>query len=98
MLRREAKENGNFLYSRKGSDWDCFRERAGIGIEAAAVKIDEQAVTIFRSAAERRNHANTDTSAGVRGDIQRVKFFRDFADSSVPFVGNVPSFFERFRY
>src|SRR6266851_8573066 len=97
MLWREAIENGNYLYSRKVSDRDCFRERAGIGIEAAAVKIDEQAVMFFWSDAERSNHANRDTSDGVSGDIHRIKFFRAFADSSLPSVGAGPALFERLR-
>src|SRR5260370_7958575 len=94
MLWREAIENGNYFYSGKISDGDCFRERAGVGIETAAVKIDEYAIAFFRGDGDGSNHANRDTSDGVSGDVHRIKFFRGFAHATLPLVAPRPALFE----
>ena len=65
VLGREAVENGNDLDLCEVGDGDGFGERAGIGVKAAAVQIDEDAAGIH--AGERGDDADGNAGEGALG-------------------------------
>ena len=87
MLGREAIEDGNYLCACKARDRDCLRQRARIGIEAAAVKVDQHAVAFFRRDRQRSDYAHGDAGDSVRRDPRWIEFLRRFANSCLPLVG-----------
>ncbi len=87
MLGREAVEDGDDASVGEISDGDGFREGAGVGVEAAAVEIDEYTVGVGRGGVRWGNVADGDAGDGGVGDVNREDGGGGFAGAGLPGVG-----------
>lgn len=69
MFWGEAVVDGDHFDFGEIPDGDAFDERAGVGIEAAAVKINKDETAICRGSFERRNDIRWNAGRGGRFDV-----------------------------
>lgn len=78
-------EDGDNLHSRQVGDGDGFGQGAGIGIEAAAVKVDENAVG--NHSGDRRHDADGNTGDDAALYAGRIDLAIGFTRTGLPCVG-----------
>ena len=94
MLGREAVQHRDYFYSGEIGDGNGFGKRAGIGIESAAMEIDENAIALLRRNFKRSDDTYGNACDRVRHNIYRIEFLRLLADSCLPFIGANAALFE----
>ena len=85
MLGGEAVEDGDDAGVGEVGDRDGLGEGAGIGVEAAAVNVDENVVGVC--VFEGKDVADGDVGDGGRFDVDGVGFAGGFAGASLPGLG-----------
>ena len=95
VLRREAIVDRNDLDFGQVCNRDTFNQRSGVGIESAAVKIDQH--TIALRSGQRRDDVGANAANAGFLDVHRIKFARLIGVHLAPGIGMRPPFGKRLR-
>ncbi len=98
MFGRQAIEHRDDFGPGQVGDGDGLGQRTGIGIEAAAVQINQNAVAFFWRDCEWRNDSHWNSGDDVSSEVHRIDFLGCFTSAGLPFVGAGAALLQRLRH